>query len=89
MEPDSCHLSGPHREVPCVVMSGNKVRPTAVRYGGNRTITLRCTVRACVLWTAHDFDLQYHTVVIVPYFIVPTCLETLGHFKRFHKFVQL
>jgi hypothetical protein len=95
MKLDSCHLSGPHRQVPCVVISGNKVRLTAVTYGGNTIITLRCPVRACVracvcvLWTAHDFDLQYDTVVLVTYFIVPTCLDTLGNFKRFHEFVQL
>jgi hypothetical protein len=36
-------------------------------------------LRVCVLWTAIDFDLQYHTVVVLTYFNVPTYLETLGH----------
>jgi hypothetical protein len=98
MELYSCHPSGPQRGVPCVFRSGNKVRLTAVRHGGNRIIPVRCPVCLCVCMCVcvcslrtQNFDLQYHTVVLVTvtYFTVPPYFETLGHFEGAHKFIQL
>ena len=90
------HAAFLDRTVDCHVSSDLGIRCALlqVRYGENRIIPLRCPVRArlcvCVLLlTAHDFDLQCNTFVLVTYFFVPTCLEAQGHFKRFYKFVHL